>query len=253
MPKKITKNKKKAAPKKKVVQKKVAVRKKTSNHKKAVVSKKITDQEKIRILKFYVIVLVIFSVIISIAFATLLWLDLSYGGQVAKNVGVPVTPVIVRSATGVSAIKNIGEPVRIMIPSINLDSTIEKVGLKSDGSMDVPKTPLNTGWYALGPRPGEIGSAVIDGHVDWWYGAPAVFPNLYKVKPGDKIVVQDEFGVVVSFVVRRTQNFGANSDATTVFTSNDGRAHLNLITCAGVWDYNSNQYSSRLVVFADKE
>lgn len=233
----------------------MAVRNKISNHKRVEIRKKITDQKKIQILKFYVILLVIFSIIISAAFATLLWLDLSYGGYVSGNIKVPMVSNILRSTstTGVSAIKNIGEPVRIMIPSINLDSTIEKVGLKSDGSMDVPKTPLNTGWYALGPRPGEIGSAVIDGHVDWWYGAPAVFPNLYKLKADDKIIVEDEFGSYMSFVVRRTQSFGASDDATTVFISNDGRAHLNLITCTGVWDYRSNQYSNRLVVFADKE
>jgi len=35
--------------------------------------------------------------------------------------------------------------------------------------------------------------------------------------------------------------------------SNDGKAHLNLITCAGVWDEVEKSHSSRLVVFADME
>ena len=119
--------------------------------------------------------------------------------------------------------------------------------------MDVPKDPMNVGWYEPGPRPGEMGSAVIDGHVDWWYGAPAVFPNLYKLKPGDKIMVQDELGATASFVVRRTQDYGATDSATDVFVSSDNKSHLNLITCSGAWDNRAKQYSKRLVVFADKE
>jgi hypothetical protein len=37
-----------------------------------------------------------------------------------------------------------------------------------------------------------------------------------------------------------------------VFASNDGGAHLNLITCAGEWNKGKKSYSERLVVFADK-
>lgn len=142
---------------------------------------------------------------------------------------------------------------RLKIPKINVDAAIESVGLTPKGAMDVPKDPKNAAWYNLGPRPGETGSAAISGHINWWYGATGVFANLYKLKPGDKITVQDDQGATVSFVVRATRKYNASADATNVFISNDGKAHLNLITCSGVWNKRAQQYSQRLVVFTDKE
>lgn len=146
-----------------------------------------------------------------------------------------------------------GAPARIMIPSIAVDAAVEKVALAADGSMDVPKRSRNAAWYSLGPRPGETGSATITGHVDSAYGGPAVFTDLREVKPGDAISVQDDTGAVTRFTVRKTRRYDASADATDVFTSNDGGAHLNLITCVGAWDNRAKQYAERLVVFADKE
>lgn len=145
-----------------------------------------------------------------------------------------------------------GAPTRIRIPSIGVDAAIKRVALAADGSMDVPKRPLDTAWYELGPRPGEAGSALIAGHVDWWYGARGVFADLEKVKAGDRLTVRDDRGSVATFVVRDRRLYDAEADATEVFTSSDGQAHLNLVTCAGAWDKSAKQYARRLVVFTDK-
>lgn len=146
-----------------------------------------------------------------------------------------------------------GLPVRLKIPGIGVDSVIEHVGLTSDGAVGIPKDPDNAAWYNLGPLPGEVGSAVITGHVNWYYGATGVFANLHKLMPGDTIDVLDDKGKIISFVVRESRSYDAAADATDVFFSNDGKAHLNLITCEGVWDRSAQQYTKRLVVFADKE
>lgn len=145
-----------------------------------------------------------------------------------------------------------GLPARIRIPRISVDAAVEQVALKPDGSMGVPKHPLNAGWYAPGPRPGQAGSAVIAGHVDWWRGARAVFEDLRRVRPGDAISVQDEQGKSATFVVSAVRTYAAGADATDVFVSADGAAHLNLITCGGAWDRRLRQYAERLVVFADR-
>ena len=165
---------------------------------------------------------------------------------------------IARSATAwkeapVDIKQRIGEPMRLKIPSIAVDAEVERVALASDGSMEAPAQPLDTAWYSLGPRPGEIGSATIAGHVDWKYGATAVFANLRKLKPGDTITVQDDKGTNISFVVRFSRNYDAAADATEVFFSDDGKAHLNLSTCSGAWNKKTKQYDHRLVVFADRE
>jgi LPXTG-site transpeptidase (sortase) family protein len=145
-----------------------------------------------------------------------------------------------------------GLPVHLKIPGINVDSAIESVSLTPEGAVGIPKDPDNAAWYNLGPIPGNIGSAVMSGHVNWYYGAKGVFENLNKLKPGDKIEVLDDKGSTISFVVRESRSYDAAADATDVFYSKDGKAHLNLITCEGVWNKLAKQYSKRLVVFADR-
>ncbi len=157
---------------------------------------------------------------------------------------VPTAPPVYQAGSGV--------PVRIHIPSIALDAAVEQVTVTADGSLGVPKDPLDTGWFALGPRPGEVGSAVIDGHVNWWYGARGSFKRLNLVQPGDQVIVRDDIGTDVAFVVRESRTYAASAQPADVFTSSDGMAHLNLITCGGTWDADAKQYTERLVVFADR-
>lgn len=138
-------------------------------------------------------------------------------------------------------------PIRLKVPKINVDAVLEHVGLTADRAMDVPKDPAYVAWFELGPRPGEKGSAVISGHSGWRNGIPAVFDNLHKLQKGDKVYVENGKGVITSFVVRELRTYGENEDASDVFGSSDGKAHLNLITCEGVWDKVSKSYSKRLV------
>jgi len=146
-----------------------------------------------------------------------------------------------------------GLPFRLKIPSINVDSIVEYVGITEEGAMDVPKDIANAGWYDLGPRPGENGSAVIAGHYGWKNGMPAAFDNLSKLQRGDQIYVEDETGAIITFVVREIKSLDPKADVSAVFSSNDRKAHLNLVTCEGVWDKTQKSYSKRLVVFADRE
>ncbi|HEY5589299.1 MAG TPA: class F sortase [Candidatus Paceibacterota bacterium] len=144
-------------------------------------------------------------------------------------------------------------PVRLKIPIIKVDSIVEYVGLTQDGAVDVPKGPNNSAWFDLSPRPGEIGSSIISGHSGWKNGIPAVFDNLYKLKIGDKIYIENDKKESITFVVRKIKRYNPKVDATDVFISKDGKSHLNLITCTGIWNIFSKSHSERLVVFADKE
>lgn len=145
-----------------------------------------------------------------------------------------------------------GEPIRLTIAGISLSSAVEAVSLADDGSMAVPEEPDNVAWYSPGPRPGETGSAVLAGHVDWFGGRSAAFADLNRLQPGDRIEVQDSRGATVAFAVREARLYGAEAEATEVFVSDDGLSHLNLITCDGVWDRQAGQYTERLVVFSDR-
>lgn len=144
-------------------------------------------------------------------------------------------------------------PVRLEIPKIGIDTVIEHVGLTKDGALDVPKGPSNAAWFELSPRPGGVGSSVIDGHFGYKNNRPAVFDNLYKLKKGDKIYVQDSKGGMIAFVVREFRSYDRNESTSDVFNSSDGTSHLNLITCAGDWNPIAKTHSQRLVVFTDRE
>lgn len=81
----------------------------------------------------------------------------------------------------------------------------------------------------------------------------SVFDNLHKINKNDEIFVEDENGTVITFIVREIRKYHKDEAVPDVFSSNDGKSHLNIITCTGVWDKAENTRSERLVIFTDKE
>ncbi|MFZ1019998.1 MAG: class F sortase [Minisyncoccia bacterium] len=144
-----------------------------------------------------------------------------------------------------------GFPVRLEIPEIGVNSAIEDAAITPDGRMDVPANSVDVAWFELGPKPGETGSAVIGGHYGIENGAPFVFYKLDQLKVGDKVYIVNDKNQTIAFQVRSIQLFDQNADATPVFVSNDGLAHLNLITCEGIWNQVDGNYPLRRVVFTD--
>ena len=137
-------------------------------------------------------------------------------------------------------------PVRLQIPTINVDAAVEQVGLDPQGRMAAPVRTDEVGWYQPGAAPGDVGNAVIDGHLDWYTG-PAVFQRLGKLKVGDQITVLREDGTKAKFTVDSTSvmPYDASTDALFIKT---GAPSLTLITCAGAWDRQRGTYLQRLVV-----
>lgn len=147
-----------------------------------------------------------------------------------------------------------GFPVRIKIPKINVDTLVESVGLTPWGAVGVPKKPNNTAWYNLGQYPGANGNAVIVGHYGRWKnGIGSAFDKINLLAKGDVLYVKDERGTTTTFIVREIRKYKPTDIVADVFVSKDKKAHLNLITCEGVWDKVSKNYSNRLVVFTDKK
>jgi LPXTG-site transpeptidase (sortase) family protein len=166
-----------------------------------------------------------------------------------------ISDSMLKSLQGVDlgAQTNQTSPINIKIPKINIDSELESVHLTPQGAVGAPETPMNAAWFNLSPSPGESGTAVIVGHFGWKDGIPAVFDNLSTLQKGDKIYTEDAEGLTTTFVVTEVRSYGENADVSNVFSSSDGKAHLNLITCGGVWNATTKSYSNRVVVFADKE
>ncbi len=157
------------------------------------------------------------------------------------------TPVVVE----VIPVKQETYPVKISIESLGINAPIESVGIL-DGAMAVPTFGHNVGWYSLGTRPGDIGSAVLAGHVNWMNGEDAVFTNLKDVQIGNLVSVTNNYGEIDHFVVTEIKNFPIYADTTEIFSASDGIRRLNLITCIGAWNDWLSTHSERLVVFTEK-
>lgn len=141
------------------------------------------------------------------------------------------------------------EPVRIEIPSIGVSDPVEPLGLNGDGSLQVPADFGHTGWYTGRPVPGDVGPAVIVGHVDSRRG-PAVFYRLRDLRPGAEVMVHRSDGSRVAFAVERSARHPkSNFPTEEVYGPTTERA-LRLITCGGTFDRTSRHYRDNIIVFA---
>ena len=101
----------------------------------------------------------------------------------------------------------------------------------------------------MGVAPGEIGSAVILGHVDSLEG-PGVFFNLRALVAGNVVDVTLADGVTAQFEVTSVATYvKANFPDDAVYASH-GHSELQLVTCGGVFDTETGHYLSNIVVYS---
>lgn len=143
-------------------------------------------------------------------------------------------------------------PVSVAIPAIGVKSHLLHLGRNPDGTMQVPNLYTQfdeAAWYKYSVTPGQIGTAVIEGHVDN-YQRPAVFFRLGALKPGDRIDVTLADGVTAVFRVTGVREYTkASYPANLIYGPSDYPA-LRVITCGGTFDYATRHYLSSVVVFA---
>lgn len=147
-------------------------------------------------------------------------------------------------------VKQVNAPAELIIPKLNIDTSIESVGIDPFGNMDVPKDEENAGWYKYSVLPGDTGNAVMAGHLDSKTG-PAIFYKLADLDVGDEIIVRSTLGQTKTFTVTATKIYSnTNFPSQVVFGPTDAR-RLNLITCTGVFNRASMHYNQRIVVFSE--
>lgn len=139
-------------------------------------------------------------------------------------------------------------PVRVQIPAINLDTALIRLGLQADGTMQVPPNGFPAGWYTGAPTPGEMGPAVLAGHVHWQRKV-GVFGSLGQVKVGNQIRVTRADRSVAIFLVTRTEQVTKTKFPSEQVYGNIDNAGLRVITCGG-YDEDSHEYEDNIIVFA---
>ena len=177
------------------------------------------------------------------------------GAAAAAQVHAPqpsasVAGVTGSSARGPSLPRSL--PVSVKIPAIGVDSKLLHLGLNSDGTIQVPSLKTSAGeaaWYKYSATPGQIGSSVIEGHVDSIQG-PAVFFRLGALRPGDIVDVTLADRITAIFRVTGVREYAKSRFPTKAIYGATDYAALRLITCGGTFDYATGHYLSSTVVFA---
>lgn len=144
------------------------------------------------------------------------------------------------------------DPTSVVVPAIGISSPISRLGLKSDGTIEVPPLTRHSpvGWYRLSPTPGEIGTSVMLGHIDSAAYGPAVFFRLGALRPGDEIDVHRADGVTAVFRVDRVAEYPKNKFPSQLVYGSTSYPSLRLITCGGSFDRSAHSYRDNVVVFA---
>jgi Sortase domain len=141
-------------------------------------------------------------------------------------------------------------PVRVQIPAIGVDSALIQLGLRADGSLQVPPSGFPAGWYTGAPTPGELGPAILAGHVDWG-GQPGVFYHLRDLQPDAQVTVTRQDGSAAVFRVTQVKEYPKDKFPSDVVYGDLDHAGLRLITCGGSFDRQTRNYDDNIVAFAD--
>jgi hypothetical protein len=143
------------------------------------------------------------------------------------------------------------KPIRITIPAIGVAAAIVPLGLQPGGEIEVPslKQAREAGWYQGGPTPGELGPAVIVGHVDSKTG-PGVFYSLGTLQPGQSIRIARADGSDLEFRISRIERVPKDHFPRQRIYGMVNRPELRLITCGGPFDRARGHYTDNVVVFA---
>ncbi len=140
-------------------------------------------------------------------------------------------------------------PERLTIAAIGVDVDVMDLGLTPGGTLEVPPGAFPAGWYDGSPTPGELGPAILAGHVSY-DGTPGVFERLGEVAVGAEVAVLRQDGTTAIFTVTHTESYAKSAFPTSTVYGDIDHPGLRLITCSGL-DASTGTYEDNTVVFAE--
>ena len=148
-----------------------------------------------------------------------------------------------------AASTTVTRPVYVSIPVIDVRTRLIRLGLTAQGTLQVPASTAVAGWYTGSPRPGQVGSAIIAGHIDSYRG-PGVFFRLRLLRPGDRVYIRHADGTLAVFRVYAEHMYAKDRFPTAQVYGPAPSPELRLITCGGTFDPAIGSYLSNVVVYA---
>lgn len=141
-------------------------------------------------------------------------------------------------------------PVRLDVPAIGVRTgELIQLGLRPDGTLEVPGDALTTGWFEHSPTPGELGPAVLAAHVDYDH-VPGTFHRLHELPVGATAVVRRADGTSAEFTVTRVERYPKAAFPTERVYGDTSAPELRLITCGGDFDSATGNYLDNVVAYA---
>jgi hypothetical protein len=169
------------------------------------------------------------------------------------TVGAPAptaAPVATHRATiDVLAPRPVAAPVRMSILALGVDGPVLPAGVDASNELDVPPDARTLVWYRHGPSPGQRGSAVIAGHLNW-RGVTGLFADLAGTPIGAVVTVAYDDGSQRSFVVTSVEMVPKPAVSVNGVFARGGSRVLRLVTCGGEFDGEARSYRSNVVVTA---
>lgn len=169
--------------------------------------------------------------------------------RAARDASPPAPVVLGTSSVSSAADRVVTDPARLSIAAIGVDTELDQIGVDGAGALVPPADFTRAGWFAAGRAPGEVGPAVLAGHVDDHTG-PAVFFRLEELVAGDRVAVTGSDGQRVEFTVTRVAAYPKDDFATDEVYGPTTGPELRLITCGGTFDRTRRSYTDNVVVYA---
>jgi hypothetical protein len=168
-----------------------------------------------------------------------------------RAAGAPTSTVVTHSASVAQlAPARVVPPTAVEIAGTEVRGFVVPTAVDPvTGELAIPDDPTIVGWYRYGPSPGQPGSAVLAGHLDW-HRRPGAFYRLGRVAPGSIVTIRYADGSSQRFqVVDNTLVPKPSLPVSDVF-ERTGPPTLRLITCGGTFDRRTHHYRSNVVVTA---
>ncbi len=143
-------------------------------------------------------------------------------------------------------------PVAVAVRSVGISAPTIALGLRPNGTLEVPEDYSEAGWRMGGPEPGERGAAMITAHVDSKAG-PGAFYRLTSVSAGDEIDVRRADGSTVTFVAERSERVRKDDFPTSRVYGKTRLPTLRLVTCGGSFNEATGHYRDNVIVYATRK
>lgn len=148
---------------------------------------------------------------------------------------------------------NPGQPYRITAPEVSIRGYVQRVAINRDGEIAAPSNIYVAGWFSASAQPGQPGISIIDGHVHG-PSKPGIFNKLSSIGVNAAIQVEDGDGTTRTFRVQRTASVPEDAASAALYQKLPGVSRqLNLITCSGTYDRDSQNYTERFIAYAALE